>query len=79
MFKTGSNIFTGPKYGLVELDLEVETYDFTLNEMPASEVKKWADRVIKQLREVANLENDRLYSWQGRGIENTWSHIFPNM
>ena len=47
------------KYGLVDLDDEIEPYDLTLNTMPASEIKKWAVDVLRQLSLRADLENDQ--------------------
>lgn len=37
------------KYGLVELDDEIEPYDQTLNNMNSRETKGWASMVLKQL------------------------------
>jgi len=47
------------KYGLVELEKVIEPYDVTLNTMPASEIRKWANRVIAQLSEKVDLQNDK--------------------
>lgn len=47
------------KYGLVDLDEEVEPYDLTLNAMPADEVKYWAAQVLKQLSKRADLQQDQ--------------------
>jgi hypothetical protein len=46
------------KYGLVDTEQEIDTYDITLNKMPAKEVRHWADRTLKQLYEVVNLDKD---------------------
>lgn len=46
------------KYGLVQLDDEIEQYDVTLNKMSARERRNWAAKVTSQLREHCNLEND---------------------
>ncbi len=46
------------KYGLLDLDTEIEPYDLTLNNMPASEIKVWAGKVLKQLSEQADLQQD---------------------
>jgi hypothetical protein len=46
------------KYGLLHLDQEVEPYERTLNNMRASEIKDWANKVISQLREVTSLKDD---------------------
>lgn len=47
------------KYGLVELDREIEPYDKSLKEMPAREVRVWAERIIEELRTRADLTRDR--------------------
>lgn len=46
------------KYGLVDLDEIIEPYDVTLNTMPVKEIRQWANRVLTQLSENADLEND---------------------
>lgn len=37
------------KYGLVDLDQEIEPYDLTLNTMSADQIKIWAIRVLAQI------------------------------
>jgi len=44
------------KYGLLSLDETVAPYDWSLNDMRASERKAWANNVIKQLNEVLNIK-----------------------
>ena len=46
------------KYGLIDLNKEVDPYDKTLNEMKSLEIKQWANNVLKQLGHITNLEND---------------------
>jgi hypothetical protein len=46
------------KYGLLELETEVDPYDQTLNSMSASEVRAWSRRVLARLSQKANLQND---------------------
>lgn len=46
------------KYGLLDLDTEIEPYDLTLNEMPARDVKAWAQRVFKQIAAQADPAQD---------------------
>lgn len=53
------NIFIlSAKYGLLELDREIEPYDTTLKDMSRTQVKAWADKVIGQLNQTADLKND---------------------
>lgn len=47
------------KHGLVELDDEIEPYDMTLNTMSAQENREWAKRVLVQLSEKADLQQDQ--------------------
>lgn len=46
------------KYGLLDLDKEIEPYNLTLNTMSAAEIRTWAGKVIHQLHQVVNLNND---------------------
>ena len=46
------------KYGLVDLDKEIEPYDFTLNTMSADQIKQWATRVLSQLSTVTDFRQD---------------------
>lgn len=47
------------KHELLPLDVAVAPYDMTLNRMSSGEVQGWATRVLQQLRDEADLENDR--------------------
>jgi hypothetical protein len=46
------------KYGLISLDEEIEPYDLTLNNMSAKEIKNWAKRVLSDLANQADLQQD---------------------
>ena len=46
------------RYGLLPLDAEIEPYDQTLKTMSASQVRAWAQRVVEQLAQCADLRND---------------------
>lgn len=46
------------KYGVLELDDEIDTYDVTLNNMKVNEVKEWSTMVLSQLKKKTNLDND---------------------
>ncbi|MFH2102152.1 MAG: DUF6884 domain-containing protein [Chloroflexota bacterium] len=46
------------KYGLLGLETEIEPYDLTLNNMPAGEIRKWAQSVLRQLADVADIRRD---------------------
>jgi hypothetical protein len=46
------------KYGLLDLTTEIEPYDLTLKEMSSNNVRGWADKVLSQLAQNANLGRD---------------------
>jgi hypothetical protein len=47
------------KYGLLDLETEIEPYDVTLNNMSAGELKTtWAEKVFKQLSEQTDIKRD---------------------
>jgi cytoplasmic iron level regulating protein YaaA (DUF328/UPF0246 family) len=46
------------KYGLLDLDTEIEPYNLTLNTMSAGNIRNWAERVLQQLREVVDVRQD---------------------
>lgn len=64
------------KYGLVGLDEEIEPYDMTLNTMSSREIKRWAEDVIIQLSEKAELRNDQFVFLAG---EKYRRYIVPHL
>lgn len=44
------------KYGLLNLEQEIEPYEQTLNNMHVDEVKQWANQVLEQLRKIRSGE-----------------------
>jgi len=56
--KPDSIFILSAKHGLLELDKEVEPYDATLKDMLPTQVKAWADQVVEQLKEQADLQSD---------------------
>ena len=46
------------KYGLLNLDEEIEPYNKTLNEMTSDEIKEWANSVLNKLNKITDLNND---------------------
>lgn len=47
------------KYGFVPLDQVIDPYEKTLNRVGVRDVREWADRVMEQIRSVAEPERDR--------------------
>ena len=54
------------KYGLVFTDQVIEPYDLTLNNMATYEIRKWAKRVLDQLKLVTDLEKDNFIILAGQ-------------
>lgn len=44
------------KYGLLNLEQEIDPYEQTLNNMRANEVKRWANQVIEQIKKICVIE-----------------------
>ena len=64
------------KYGLVDLDKEIEPYDKTLNFMRSSESKEWAKNVLQDLRRAADLSVDEFIFLAG---ENYRKYLLPHI
>jgi len=47
------------KYGLLELNAYISSYNKTLNKMNSSQIQKWSNTVLNQLKKVADLKNDK--------------------
>lgn len=62
------------KHHLLPLDVVVAPYDRTLNRMAADERRAWADRVLDQLRERADLKEDRFTVLAGKKYR---EHLVP--
>jgi hypothetical protein len=46
------------KYGLLDLEQEIEPYNLTLNNLKEDEIKLWANKVLDNLNQQADLNND---------------------
>lgn len=47
------------KYGLLNLEDEIEPYDLILNNMRADQIRTWATKVLSQLKKTTDLKNDQ--------------------
>ena len=54
------------KYGLLNLNDEIATYNETLNDKSTSDVKIWAEKVVSKLGKIANLQNDIFIFFAGK-------------
>ncbi len=46
------------KHGLLDLDNDVEPYNLTLNDMATRQVQAWAEQVLEQIKQRADLSRD---------------------
>ncbi len=54
------------KYGLIDLEKEIEPYNKTLNKMNIQERKLWGKNVINQLNKFVNLKEDEIVFLAGK-------------
>ena len=64
------------KHGLLPLQEEIEPYDLTLNRMSAVDRRAWAERVLRELAEVGDLEQDRFTFLAGSRYR---KHLLPRI
>ena len=64
------------QHGLVGLEEGLEPYERTLSRMSSEDVKRWADSVLAQLRNVADLQRDRFVFLAG---ERYRKHLLPHL
>jgi hypothetical protein len=48
------------KYGLLDPERFIEPYERTLNDMPERELRRWAEKVLADLRKEVDLGKDRV-------------------
>ena len=66
------------EYGLLDLEQEVEPYDKTLNSMKQEDIKAWAERVLNQLKEVSDINNDKFIFLAGEKYRKYIIQHLPN-
>ena len=64
------------KYGLLNLNDEIATYNETLNNKPVSDIKIWAEKVVFKLGKIANLQNDMFIFFAGKKYR---KYILPHI
>jgi hypothetical protein len=62
------------KYGLVHLDQEIDSYNLTLNRMSESQKKAWAQKVLVDLHQKADLVSDHFVFLAGLNYR---KHLIP--
>jgi len=46
------------KYGLIDLDEEIEPYNLTLNKMSSDDIRSWSEKILESLKKVSNIQED---------------------
>jgi len=64
------------KYGLLNLNDEIATYNETLNDKSTSDVKIWTEKVVIELEKLTNLENDQFIFFAGKKYR---EYILPHV
>ena len=64
------------KYGLLNLEQEIDPYEQTLNKMQASEIKQWANQVIEQLQKISPVNETEFIFLAG---ENYRKYLLPHL
>lgn len=54
------------KYGLLNLNDEIATYNGTLNNKPVSDIKIWAEKFVTDLGKMVNLKSDMFVFLAGK-------------
>jgi hypothetical protein len=54
------------KFGLVNLDDEIEPYDITLNNMSVADRRAWSQKVLEQMKEFCELNRDHFIILAGQ-------------
>lgn len=67
------------QHHLLDLDTEIEPYNLTLNKMSKADRTTWGDKVIEQLKKVADIKNDKFIILAGQNyltpIQNSLTNI----
>jgi cytoplasmic iron level regulating protein YaaA (DUF328/UPF0246 family) len=64
------------KYGLLDLEQEIEPYNLTLNNFKEDEIKSWAEKILNELSRQANLKEDEFIFLAG---EKYRKYIIPKI
>ena len=64
------------KYGLLNLNDEIATYNETLNNKSVGDIKIWAEKVVTDLGKMVNLKNDMFIFFAGKKYR---KYILPHV
>jgi cytoplasmic iron level regulating protein YaaA (DUF328/UPF0246 family) len=78
IFKPDKIYILSAKYGLLKLDEVIEPYNETLNTKNKAERKKWAEKVLLQIKNECNISNDTFIFIAGKKYYQDLIHFLPN-
>jgi hypothetical protein len=64
------------KYGLLELEQEIDTYNETLNDKSKKERLEWAEKVMNQIKTKCDIQMDEFVFLAGRKY---YENLIPNL
>jgi len=64
------------KYGLLDLNKEIEPYNRTLNKMSSKEIKEWTNFVLNKLRKLTDLNKDEFIFLAGNNYR---KYLLPHI
>lgn len=64
------------KHGLLALEIEIEPYEQTLNNMHSSEIRVWANRVLEQIKGVCSIDDSEFIFLAGDKYR---KHLLPHI
>ncbi len=64
------------KYGLLDLEKEIEPYNETLNNKTEKEIKSWSENVLNQMRKKIDIRNDEIIFLAG---EKYRKYLIPHL
>jgi hypothetical protein len=67
------------KYGLVDIEQELDPYEQSLNNMPVKEIKAWAEKVKDQMKGKIDFENDEIIFLAGEKYRKYLVPLFKNI
>jgi len=75
-FQPDYTFILSAKYGLVDENEEIDPYDVTLSAMSSTQIREWAQRILAQLKSVADLETDNFIVLAG---DNYRKYLVPHL
>ncbi|MCL1947629.1 MAG: hypothetical protein FWF51_10865 [Chitinivibrionia bacterium] len=76
--KPNKTFILSAKYGLLELEQEIDIYDETLKDKSKKEKREWAEKVFDQIKLKCNIEIDEFIFLAGKIYYKNLINLLPN-